>query len=390
MPTENAVLIENARIMTTSGEWERGWLHWHGSEIVGMGPGNTLDDDEIEVIDANGLTLLPGFVDVHVHGAMGYDAMDADPVGLQTVAKFYAQHGVTAFLATTWTDTPSRITKALEAIAAAKGPQVDGATLVGAHVEGPYLNPQKCGAQNLGLIRRADPEEAMGWLEMGIVRLLALAPEYEENLWLIQECANRGITVSVAHSAANYDQVMRAVQLGLRHSTHTFNAMSELHHRNPGAVGAVLTTPEIRCELISDNIHVHPAMMKLLLAAKEPDGVILITDAIRGTGMPDGEYPVDERMIIVKDGVARLADGTLAGSTITMEKALANFVQASGRPLAEIWQVSSLNAARAIGIDDRKGSLDVQKDADLVMVDEQMNVHMTVAEGRIVYRRDGA
>lgn len=387
MPSENAVLIENARIMTTSGEWERGWLRWHGSQIVGMGPGNALDDDDVEIIDASGLTLLPGFVDVHVHGGMGYDAMDADPVGLQTVAQFYARHGVTAFLATTWTDTPTRITKALETIAAAKGPQVNGATLIGAHVEGPYLNPQKCGAQNLGLIRRADPEEAMDWLEMGVVRLLSLAPEYEENLWLIQECANRGIAVSVAHSAATYDQVLRAVQLGLRHATHTFNAMSELHHRNPGAVGAVLTSPEVRCELIADNIHVHPAMMKLLLLAKGPDGVILITDAIRGSGMPDGEYPVDDRTIIVRSGVARLADGTLAGSTITMEKALANFLKASGRPLAEIWRVSSLNAAQAIGIEDRKGSLDVQKDADLVLLDDDMNVQITVAEGRIVYRR---
>ncbi len=387
MPSENAVLIENARIMTTSGEWERGWLRWHGSQIVGMGSGNALDDDDVEIIDASGLTLLPGFVDVHVHGGVGYDAMDADLVGLQTVAQFYARHGVTAFLATTWTDTPTRITKALETIAAAKGPQVNGATLIGAHVEGPYLNPQKCGAQNLGLIRQADPEEAMDWLEMGVVRLLSLAPEYEENLWLIQECANRGITVSVAHSAATYDQVLRAVQLGLRHATHTFNAMSELHHRNPGTVGAVLTSPEVCCELIADNIHVHPAMMKLLLSAKGPDGVVLITDAIRGTGMPDGEYPVDDRTIIVKNGVARLADGTLAGSTITMEKALANFLKASGRPLMEIWQVSSLNAARAIGIDDRKGSLDVQKDADLVLLDDDMNVQMTVAEGRIVYRR---
>ncbi|MBI5930913.1 MAG: N-acetylglucosamine-6-phosphate deacetylase [Chloroflexi bacterium] len=387
MPSENAGLIENARIITTSGEWERGWLRWHGSEIVGMGPGQALDDEEIHVIDAQGLTLLPGFVDDHVHGAIGHDAMDANAEGLQAVAQFYAQHGVTAFLATTWTDTSARITKALETIAAVQGPQVDGATLVGAHLEGPYLNPQKCGAQNLDLIRRADPEEAMDWLEKGVIRLLSLAPEYDENLWLIQECANRGITVSVAHSAASYDQVLRAVQLGLRHSTHTFNAMSELHHRNPGTVGAVLTTPEIRCELIADNIHVHPAMMKLLLAAKGLEGVILITDAIRGTGMPDGEYPVDDRTIVVKNGVARLPDGTLAGSTVTMEKALANFVKATGRPLADLWQVSSLNAAKAIGISNRKGSLEVQKDADLVLLDDDMNVYMTVAEGRIVYRR---
>lgn len=387
MPSNDAVLIENARVITTSGEWERGWLRWQGQEIVGMGPGTAFDDDGMEVIDANGLTLLPGFIDVHVHGAIGNDAMDANPDGLRAVSKFYAQHGVTAFLATTWTDTSERIRQALETISVTRGSQPEGATLLGAHLEGPYLNPQKCGAQNLSLIRRADPEETMGWLELDVIRLLSLAPEYEENLWLIQECANRGISVSVAHSAANYEQVQRAVSLGLNHATHTFNAMSELHHRNPGTVGAVLTMPEIRCELIADNIHVHPAIMKLLFAAKGPDKVILITDAIRGTGMPDGEYPVDDRAIIVKNGVARLADGTLAGSTVTMDRALANFMKATSESLADIWQVSSLNAARTIGVDDRKGSLDVQKDADLVLVDDAMNVEMTVVEGRVVYQR---
>jgi len=161
--------------------------------------------------------------------------------------------------------------------------------------------------------------------------------------------------------------------------------MTPLHHREPGTVGAVLSSPEIRAELIADNLHVHPAVMRILYAAKGPHGVILITDAMRGTGMPDGEYPIDERIVLVKDGAARLPDGTLAGSTLSMERALRNLIAATGQPLEVVWPCSSLNAARALHLADRKGSIEVGKDADLVLLDAALEVRMTVAEGRIVY-----
>lgn len=388
------MLIQNAKIISPQAVYRRGWLRWEGSRIIALGAGappTSLVDslDASDIIDANGLTLLPGFIDIHVHGAMGSEAMDATPQALHTMARFYAQHGVTGFLATTWTDSQARITAALENIAAAPRRYPDGASLLGAHLEGPYLNPVKCGAQSTAYIRRADPDEARPWLDLGVIRLLALAPEYPENHWLISECVGRGITVAAAHTNATYNEFITAAALGLNHSTHTFNAMTGLHHRDPGALGAAMTLKRLNCELIADNIHVHPAAMKALYLAKGATGIILITDAIRGAGMPEGEYPIDERVIRVADGAARLPDGTLAGSILTMDQALTNFMGALGEPLEKIWPTTSLNAARAIGLADRKGSLEIGKDADLVLIDETkqgLKVQLTIAQGRIVYR----
>jgi N-acetylglucosamine-6-phosphate deacetylase len=382
------ILIHNARIMTPAGVQERGWLLTEGDRIARLGAGAIPEFGADTTIDAGGLTLLPGFIDLHVHGGVGQEAMDASPDGLRAMAHFYAEHGVTGFLATTWTDSRERITAALEAITEMQGPQPDGATILGAHQEGPYLNPAQCGAQNQNEIRRAGRDEALAFLDLDVIRLVALAPEYEENHWLIEECVRRGIAVSAAHTAATYEQVRHAVGLGLTQSTHTFNAMTGLHHRKPGTVGAMLTSPEIACELIADTIHVHPAAMSILYAAKGPDRVILITDAVRGAGMADGSrYKIDERPVVVQNGAAYLPDGTLAGSTLTMDRALSNFMQATGQPLDTLWPTSSLNAARALGLADRKGSLEVGKDADLVLVDNQIAVRLTVAEGRIVYRQ---
>ncbi|MBN2306024.1 MAG: N-acetylglucosamine-6-phosphate deacetylase [Anaerolineae bacterium] len=387
----DTLLIHNAVLITptSTGQESRGWLLCRDGKIAGIGYGAAPAVDGGETINADGLTLLPGFIDVHVHGGMGHEAMDADPDGLRAMARFYAAHGVTAFLATTWTDSAERITAALDVIAELIGPQPDGATLLGVHLEGPYLNPAKCGAQSTVHIRRAARDEALRFLDMDVIRLLALAPEYPENHWLITECVRRGIAVSAAHTAATYDEMQTAIRLGLTQATHTYNAMTGLHHRDPGVVGAALTSSAVYCELIADNIHVHPAAMQVLFAAKGSDGVILITDAMRGAGMPDGSYPIDDRTVMVRDGAVRLPDGTLAGSTLTMDRALTNALAATGQPLAQLWQSASLNPARAIHVADRKGSLDVGKDADLVLVDiveGAITVRLTVAEGRIVYR----
>src|SRR6185503_6975219 len=213
-----------------------------------------------------------------------------------------------------------------------------------------YLNPARCGAQDVNFIRRANKDEVLEFLETGVIRLLALAPEYDENLWLIEECVRRGVTVSAAHTAANYEQLQRAVRHGVTHLTHSYNAMQGLGHRELGTIGAAMTLPQIQCELIADNIHVHPAAQKILVEVKGPSGVILVTDAIRAAGRPDGEYMLDERSIHIQNGAVRLSDGTLAGSVLTMERALQNVCTATGSPLEEMWITSSLNAARAIGI----------------------------------------
>lgn len=372
--------------MTPTAQIPHGWLLTRDDQIAALGWGDAPENLDAQVIDATDKTLLPGFIDVHVHGGAGSEAMDATSDALRTMAQFYATHGVTSFLATTWTDSRPRIQAALEAIAVARGRQPNGATILGAHVEGPYLNPERCGAQSTTYIRRAERDEALAFLDTDVIHLMALAPEFPENHWLIRECVRRGITVSAAHTAATYEDMQAAVAMGLTQGTHTGNAMIGLHHREPGTLGAVLTLPQIKAELIADNIHVHPAVMHLIYLAKGANGVILISDAIRGAGMPDGEYKLDDRVATIKDGIVRLPNGTLAGSTLTMDRALRNFLAATGEPLAALWQVSSLNAARAIGVSAHKGSLEVGKDADLVLVDKDINVALTVAEGQIVYQ----
>src|SRR5215213_6680519 len=386
--TSPQLLIHNARLFTPNQPGRMGWLLANDGQIRSIGFGDVPqfpNGTSLQRLDAQGKSLLPGFIDLHAHGAMGHEVMDASPSGLEEMARFYASHGVTSFLATTWTAGREPILKALELVEELQGPIQNGATLLGAHLEGPYLHPARCGAQDVRLIRRAEREEALQFLDSGVIRLLALAPEFDENLWLIDECVKRGITVSAAHTTASYEQMQRAVAHGVTQVTHCFNAMPGLGHREPGTVGAALTMPQILCELIADNIHVHPALQKILLDVKTPSGVILITDAIRAAGLPEGEYKLDERTVNIHEGAVRLPDGTLAGSILTMERALQNLCSAAARPLTEMWPTSSLNAARAIGISSNKGSLEVGKDADLVLLDESFTVDLTVIEGKVVY-----
>lgn len=382
-----SIQLRNVRLVTPSGLIENGWLTARGGRIGAFGAGDPPPTNG-EIIDGQGMTLLPGFIDIHAHGGDGYEAMDATPDAVRGMARFYARHGVTAFLPTTWTDTGPRITAALDTICEVTGPVLDGATILGAHVEGPYINAERGGAQNDTYIRRAMRDEAMGWLDRGIVRLMALAPEFAENEWLIEECVRRGIVVSAAHTTATYAQMRRAVDLGVTQTTHTYNAMTGLHHRDPGTLGAALTLSALTCELIADNIHVHPVAMAILAQMKGPDRIILITDAMRAAGLADGEYQIDERTCFVRDSAVRLMDGTLAGSTLTMERALKNFIAATGWTLEQAWKATSLNAARSLRIDARKGSLTPGKDADVVLLDSDFKVHLTMVEGRIVWRSD--
>jgi N-acetylglucosamine-6-phosphate deacetylase len=386
--TSGRLLIHNARLFTPNHPGLMGWLLVENGRIRSMGFGNTPDFSEepsTRSLDAQGRNLLPGFIDLHVHGAVGHELMDASPTGLQDMSRFYASHGVTSFLATTWTASRASILKALELVEEMQGPIPGGATLLGVHLEGPYLNPKRCGAQDINLIRRAEKEEALEFLRSGVIRLLALAPEYEENLWLIEECVRQGITVSAAHTTANHEQMQKAAERGITQLTHSYNAMQGLGHREIGTIGAAMTLPQIQCELIADNIHVHPAAQKILVDVKGVSGVILVTDAIRAAGMPEGEYDLDDRTVHIEHGAVRLPDGTLAGSVLTMERALQNVCAATGRSLAEAWVMSSLNAARAIGVSSRKGSLEVGKDADLILLDESFRVHLTVVQGEIVF-----
>jgi len=383
-------LIHNVRVFSPTGVFEPGWLMVEGRTIAMMGSGNpplTLIGRDVVVMDGNGWNLLPGFIDIHVHGALGHDVMDNSVEGLRAISQFLAKHGVTSFLAATWTATDLQISNALQTITRVYGQISDGATLVGAYLEGPYINPNRAGAQSASHIRTAvDHETALKWITDEMVRVVVLAPEFPENLWLVDECRRKGITVSAGHTAATYEEMQVAVSHGVTHLTHCFNAMGTLHHRQPGVVGAALTMPELRCELIADNIHVHPVAQRILYQARGPYGMLLVSDCTRTTGLPEGEYALDDRKVVVKGEGVRLADGTLAGSRSTLDQALRNFSANVHQPLENVWPVVSLTPARAIGIAHQKGVLEIGHDADLVLLDSDLQVQLTMAEGRTVYQ----
>jgi len=377
------IIIKNISLYDKTGKLVPADIIVEDTKIKKIGSADTMLIGEY--INGQGLILLPGYIDLHTHGAIGHEVLGIDEAGLQELTLYYAKHGVTGFLATPWTAPRSVITDSLKTISTIMGHE-KGASILGAHLEGPWLNTVYCGAQAKELIRPAKREEALEYLDSGIIKLVAVAPEIPENHWLIVECARRGITVAAGHTNATYAEMRQAVALGVHQVTHCFNAMRPLNHREPGVVGAAMTLPELKCELIADNIHVNPVVLKLLYDIKGPDGIILISDSLSAAGMPDGEYSFKGESVTVKDGAARLHDGTLAGSTLALDKAVRNFVKATGRPLSEILPCSSTNAAAAIGLDRSKGKVAVGYDADLILVDNDLNVKFTMVMGKVVYR----
>jgi N-acetylglucosamine-6-phosphate deacetylase len=384
--TKSTVLFTNLQFIDSQDHHISGWIYVEGSKIRSLGQGQPKKFDVDITLDAQGLTVLPGMIDLHTHGAKGHEMIGITAQGLQEMSMFYASHGVTGFLASTWTAPREAIHDALIVTRSLMGNEV-GAKILGAHLEGPWLNVAYCGAQAKELIRPAVREEALEYINSDLVRLVAVAPEIPENEWIIRECSRRGITVSAGHTNATYAEMKNAVALGVTQVTHCFNAMRPLNHREPGVVGAVFDLPQLKCELIADNIHVNPVVMKLLVNVKGSENVILISDSISAAGMPDGEYSFEGAKVILKEGAARLETGTLAGSVLTLDRALANIIQATGRPLGEMINCATINPARAIRIEDHKGQLRRDWDADLILVDQNLQVKLTMVEGKVVYKQ---
>jgi N-acetylglucosamine-6-phosphate deacetylase len=390
------LLISGATVGAVDGVWSPGWLVAAGGRIQALGPGEAPGGVRAEVgalgveVDGRGCVLLPGFIDVHVHGGDGADAMDADPDGLRRMARFHATHGVTALLPTTWSAPPEELEAAVGAIAEVVGPVADGATVLGAHLEGPWNNPARAGAQDPAGIRLPDLAEARRLMDIrpGVVRLVALAPEVPGAHDVVRECVGRGVIVAAGHTAAGWDDMVAAVAAGVRHVTHTFNAMAGLGHREPGTAGAALALPELRCELIADGHHVHPGAMAVLARAKGRGGVVLISDAVRAAGLPEGEVDLGGRTARHCCGAVRLPDGRLAGSVLTLDVAVRRFAAASGWGWSDLGRAAAGNAADALGLS-AKGRLAAGADADLVLLgdDGAGEVLLTVVEGRIVHRR---
>jgi len=340
-----------------------------------------------EVVGLEGAILAPGLIDLHVHGGNGVDTMDGEAGAIAGLSAFVAAHGVTGFLPTTVTAPLPEIERALKAVRRAVDGELPGAQVLGVHLEGPFFNRRRAGAQPLNWC--VDPaRDALQRLLAtgeGLIRMMSLAPELPGALAAIETLTQHGIVASVGHTDATYAQAQAAFAAGARHVTHLFNAMSPLHHREPGVVGAALTTDGVMVQLIADGLHLHPATLAVVVRCKGVDEVLLITDAIAGAGLPDGEYTMGRQRVIVRNGEARTPAGNLAGSTLTLERAVANMVRLVGVPLSSSLQMASLNPARVLGLAQRKGRLAPGYDADLVCLDADFNVRLTVVGGRALH-----
>ena len=339
-------------------------------------------------IPANAI-VLPGFIDQHIHGAGGSDGMDGTVEDIAVIAKTVAGEGTTSFLVTTMTQSKENILKAMTAVKDYREQNSkEGARVAGIHLEGPFIAPAHKGAQPLEYVAEPSVEvfDEYNKASGHAVKIVSLAPEVENADVLIRHLKWQGIVASVGHSGAKVADVENAVKFGVSNVTHTYNAQTGLHHREIGVVGSAMLMDELNCELIADTIHVSVPAMKLLIKNKPADKLTLITDAMRAKGLPDGESELGGQKVFVKNGEARLADGTLAGSVLTMNNALKNVVTKVGVDFEKAVDFATINPAKNLGIDEEVGSIKVGKKADFTVIDENYEVLLTVRDGNIIYQ----
>ncbi len=334
-----------------------------------------------------GATVAPGFIDLHVHGALGGDFMDGTLESLQKMSETLARHGTTSFLATTLSAPDASTETALRSFCWNRGRIAGGAVPIGVHMEGPFLNPERRGTHDARYLKPADPAAFRRFREISEDSILKItvAPEMDEGLVLVREAIAAGVQVSIGHSDATVEQARAAVDAGARHATHTFNAMRPFHQREPGIIGQVLTDNRVFAEVICDGIHVHRTALHLLLHAKGADKTLLVTDGLSAVDMPDGRYPLADKIIVVTRGECRDPDGRLAGSTLTQDRAVRNLVQWFDMPLHEALTAASITPARSMNLERSKGIVAPGADADLVFLNGDLQVVKTMVAGRIVY-----
>lgn len=338
-----------------------------------------------EVIECNGL-VLPGFVDRHIHGAGGADGMDGEQATLQTIADNIVKEGTTTFLATTMTQSEENIIKAMNSVR--DYVYTSGAKVAGIHLEGPFISPKFKGAQPEQYIKTPNSELMDRFFveSGGKIKVVSLAPEQENAEELIKYLKGKNVVASVGHSQATFEQVEKSIGWGVNSVTHTFNAQTPLHHREAGVVGAAMMKDELYTEIICDLIHACKQAVGLLVKNKPKDKVIMITDSMRAKHLPDGESELGGQKVIVKDGQARLSDGTLAGSVLKMNVALKNMVEQVGVKLEDAINFATANPAKSLGLFDSIGSIAVGKCADFVVLDKDYNVLTTIVKGNVAYK----
>ena len=349
--------------------------------------GNAESADVISIPE--NATVFPGFSDEHIHGAGGADAMDGPRSALKTIADTIAGEGTTTFLATTMTQSRENILTAMKAVKEYReaAPET-GARLLGVHLEGPFIAAAHKGAQPLEYIVKPniDVFDEYNAASGNAIKIVTLAPEEEGARQLVAHLKELGVVPSIGHTGAKCADIQNAVKAGAKNVTHAYNAQSPLHHREIGTVGSALLYDELNAELIADTIHVSVPAIQLLVKCKPKEKLTLITDAIRAKGLADGESELGGQVVIVKNGEARLKDGTLAGSVLRMNRAVQNLVEKAGVPLLQAVDYATINPARSLGIDGEAGSIRVGKRADFVVLDDKFDVLYTVRDGKIVYR----
>lgn len=385
-----AIAIYASRILTPHEELDDGVIIVEDSQITGVG-----HRDEMRIpsgaVDyvAKGLTIAPGFVDLHIHGAGGHDVMEADERALDRITSTVARYGTTSLVATTVTAPIESTCRSLQGIAsyirAHEKPTENGrltAEILGIHLEGPFINPARRGVHPANAIAEPSVETLNRFLEASddLVKILTLAPELPGALQLIQAAVSSGLVAAMGHTDATYEQARTAIQAGARHAVHTYNAMRPFSHRDPGILGAIMTDPQVTAEIIADGVHVAVAAIQVLLGAKGFDTVLLVSDGIAATGMRDGNYRLGDFEVSVKDGVARNSEGKLAGSTLTLDRALRNLV-ALGVPLLEAIRMATLHPARRLGLGGKKGVIAAGADADLIALTPDLRIAGVMTRG---------
>lgn len=386
------IKIKNGKVITPDDILEGYAVGIADGKIESVKKKNEIPPDSCfdKVIDAGENYVSPGFIDIHNHGNNGHDVMEGTCEALSSMASFHISKGVTSFLATTMTDSIPKTKKVIKTVsdyinAQYRDEKYKKSEVLGLYLEGPYFSMDKKGAQPGEYIKLPDIKELDEFINISNnkVKIVSMAPELEGVLDAVDFLRDHGITVSAGHSNAKFDEMNTAIEHGVTEATHIYNGMRSFNHREPGIIGASLTDKRVHCEMICDGIHIHPAAMKMVYMMKGRDGLILISDAMMAAGLQDGKYKLGIQDVYVKGSEARLKDGALAGSVLTLNKAVYNVVHLVGVPLLDAVKMASLNPAQAAGCADTKGSIEKGKDADIIIFDKNVKIKEVIKKGNI-------
>lgn len=383
--------LKNANVITPHKKYKQYAIQVSEQGMITyLGPMQDVPPAEGETLDVAGRIIIPGLIDIHVHGGHGitFGQLETLEEDLNAYSEWVVEQGVTGFLTSITAPTAEEIRDLIQAYVPLFEKGTSGAEPLGIHLEGPFMNIEKKGAQNPAWIRDPSPEEAEMYAEagQGWIRQMTMAPELPHAKEVAALFRKAGIVLSIGHSTADYETAVDALKGDWSHITHTYNAQTGLHHRAPGIVGATLVSEKATAELIADEVHVHPGAMKVLTRCLGTDRVVLVTDAMTGAGLPDGDYELLGFKITVEDGKATQEDGTIAGSVTVLNRCVENVYKDVGVSLAEAVKMASLNPARVLGLSNLLGSIGVGKDASLTVIDEDVNVYLTMVKGDIVYK----